>query len=43
MVHEIEDRFGSLPKGVLNLISIIKIRIGLKKLARQGWILKMTA
>ncbi|MCD6264423.1 MAG: transcription-repair coupling factor [Deltaproteobacteria bacterium] len=32
MVREIEDRFGSLPKEVLNLISVIKIKIGLKKI-----------
>jgi transcription-repair coupling factor (superfamily II helicase) len=36
IVREIEDRFGSLPKGVLNLISIIKIRIGLKKIGSPG-------
>jgi len=32
MVQEIEDRFGPLPKEVLNLISVIKIKIGLKKI-----------
>ncbi|MBW1856782.1 MAG: transcription-repair coupling factor [Deltaproteobacteria bacterium] len=32
MVQEIEDRFGSLPKEVVNLISVIKIKIGLKKI-----------
>jgi len=32
MVQEIEDRFGPLPKEVLNLISVIKIKIGLKEI-----------
>ncbi len=32
MVREIKDRFGPLPKEVLNLISVIKIKIGLKKI-----------
>ncbi|UCG99881.1 MAG: transcription-repair coupling factor [Deltaproteobacteria bacterium] len=32
MVREIEDRFGPPPKEVLNLISVIKIKIGLKKI-----------
>jgi len=32
MVREIEDRFGPLPKEVLNLISVIKIKIGLKRI-----------
>ena len=36
MVREIEDRFGSLPKEVLNLISVIKIKIGLKKIGSIG-------
>ena len=36
MVQEIEDRFGPLPKEVLNLISVIKIRIGLKKIGSPG-------
>ena len=36
MVREIEDRFGSLPKEVVNLISVIKIRIGLKKIGSPG-------
>lgn len=32
MVREIEDRCGPLPKEVVNLISVIKIKIGLKKI-----------
>jgi transcription-repair coupling factor (superfamily II helicase) len=32
MVREIEDRFGPLPKEVVNLISVIKIKIGLKQI-----------
>jgi transcription-repair coupling factor (superfamily II helicase) len=32
MVREIEDRFGPPPKEVLNLISIIKVKIGLKRI-----------
>jgi len=32
MVQEIEDRFGPLPEEVENLISVIKIKIGLKKI-----------
>lgn len=32
MVREIEDRFGPPPKEVLNLISVIKIKLGLKKI-----------
>ncbi len=32
MVREIGDRFGSPPKEVLNLISVIKIKIGLKRI-----------
>ncbi|MFB0533301.1 MAG: TRCF domain-containing protein, partial [Desulfatiglandales bacterium] len=32
MVREIEDRFGPPPKEVLNLISVIKIKIGLKRI-----------
>jgi len=32
MVREIKDRFGPPPKEVLNLISVIKIKIGLKKI-----------
>ena len=36
MVREIEDRFGSFPKEVLNLISVITIRIGLKKIGSPG-------
>ncbi len=35
MVREIEDRFGPLPKEVLNLISVIKIKIGLKKIGSE--------
>jgi len=32
MEKEIKDRFGSLPKEALNLISVIKVSIGLKKI-----------
>ena len=32
MVRDIGDRFGSPPKEVLNLISVIKIKIGLKRI-----------
>jgi len=32
MVREIEDRFGPPPEEVLNLISVIKIKMGLKKI-----------
>jgi transcription-repair coupling factor (superfamily II helicase) len=32
MVREIEDRFGPTPKEVLNLLSVIKIKIGLKRI-----------
>jgi transcription-repair coupling factor (superfamily II helicase) len=32
MVSEIKDRFGPPPKEVLNLFSVIKIKIGLKKI-----------
>jgi len=32
MVREIKDRFGPLPKEVLNLISVIRIKIGLKRI-----------
>ncbi|MFB0532731.1 MAG: transcription-repair coupling factor, partial [Desulfatiglandales bacterium] len=32
MVKEIEDRFGPLPKEVLNLIGVIKIKIGLRRI-----------
>ena len=35
MVREIEDRFGPPPKEVLNLISVIKIKIGLKKIGSE--------
>jgi len=36
MVREIEDRFGPVPREVLNLISVIKIKIGLKKIGSTG-------
>jgi transcription-repair coupling factor (superfamily II helicase) len=32
MVREIGDRFGPPPKEVLNLISVIKIKVGLKRI-----------
>jgi len=32
IIREIEDRFGPPPKEVLNLISIIKVKIGLKRI-----------
>jgi transcription-repair coupling factor (superfamily II helicase) len=35
MVREIKDRFGPPPKEVLNLISVIKIKIGLKKIGSK--------
>ncbi|UCF72584.1 MAG: transcription-repair coupling factor [Deltaproteobacteria bacterium] len=36
MVKEIEDRFGPLPKEVLNLIAVIKIKIGLRRIGSTG-------
>ena len=35
MVREIKDRFGPPPKEALNLISVIKIKIGLKKIGSK--------